>query len=92
MLDGGAPFYDVYTCSDGGWISVGCLEPQFYKTFLDVFNKSLPSEFSVHGGWIPVAERQREAEDWPRLKEYIEKGFMTNTRDYWTKVFHGKGL
>ncbi|KAI6125626.1 CoA-transferase family III [Pisolithus croceorrhizus] len=35
LLDGGAPFYDVYTCSDGKWMSVGCLEPQFFITFID---------------------------------------------------------
>src|ERR671921_123093 len=30
LLDGGAPFYDVYPCADGRWVAVGALEPQFY--------------------------------------------------------------
>ena len=30
LLDGGAPFYDVYVCADGGFIAVGALEEPFY--------------------------------------------------------------
>src|SRR5271170_7287472 len=30
LLDGGAHFYDTYQCSDGKWISIGSIEPQFY--------------------------------------------------------------
>lgn len=29
MLTGGFPVYGVYRCADGGWISLGALEPQF---------------------------------------------------------------
>ena len=30
LLDGGAPYYDVYETADGRHMSVGALEPQFY--------------------------------------------------------------
>ena len=30
MLDGGAPYYDTYTCADGRYVAVGAIEPQFY--------------------------------------------------------------
>ena len=30
LLDGGAPFYGTYACSDGKFVSVGPIEPQFY--------------------------------------------------------------
>ncbi|MDT7576510.1 MAG: alpha-methylacyl-CoA racemase, partial [Pseudonocardiales bacterium] len=30
MIDGGAPFYATYATSDGGYMAVGALEPQFY--------------------------------------------------------------
>lgn len=89
MLDGGYPFYDVYCCKEGGWMSVGCLEPQFFREFLRVFAKSLPEGFSVHQGWTPTPEMQMEVEEYPKLKDYITQGFLTNTRDYWTQAFHG---
>ncbi len=34
LLDTGAHFYDVYECSDGVFISVGSIEPQFYAELL----------------------------------------------------------
>src|SRR3954451_16736007 len=30
LLDGGAPFYGTYACSDGKYVSVGPIEPQFF--------------------------------------------------------------
>src|SRR5699024_409208 len=35
MLDSGAPFYDVYRTSDDLFVSVGCIEPQFYAEFVE---------------------------------------------------------
>jgi crotonobetainyl-CoA:carnitine CoA-transferase CaiB-like acyl-CoA transferase len=31
ILTGGAPAYQFYRCADGGYVSVGALEPQFMK-------------------------------------------------------------
>ena len=35
LLDTGAPFYDTYETADGGYISVGALEPQFYAELVE---------------------------------------------------------
>ncbi|KAJ6505939.1 CoA-transferase family III domain-containing protein [Mycena vulgaris] len=88
LLDGGAPFYDVYICQDGRWMSVGCLEPAFFKTFLEGFVKAVPPGFTLDG-WTPTVDVQFDREEWPKLKEYLTKGFATNGRDYWARVFHG---
>lgn len=34
MLDSGAPFYDTYQTSDGKYMAVGAIEPQFYRHLL----------------------------------------------------------
>ena len=34
LLDGGAPFYRIYECSDGGYMAVGSIEPQFFAQLL----------------------------------------------------------
>ena len=88
LLDGGAPFYDVYTCSDGRWMSVGCLEPQFFRTFIDHFVKGLGPGFPLQ--WRPSPEMQANREEWPRLRKFLVDGFQSNTRDHWAKIFHGK--
>jgi hypothetical protein len=90
QLDGGAPYYDVYTCKDGGWMSVGCIEPKFFKEFITKFTAALPKDFTITNGWRPLAGSQHNAGEWPQLKQFITEGFLTNTRDYWTGVFHGE--
>ncbi|KAF9069211.1 CoA-transferase family III [Rhodocollybia butyracea] len=89
LLDGGAPFYNIYVCSDGGCMSVGCLEPQFFKTFIERFVNALPTEFKREFGWIPDSSTQSDRDKWPKLKEFMELGFRTRTRDEWGAVFMG---
>jgi len=88
LLDGGAPFYDVYTCSDGKWMSVGCLESQFFAQFIGRFNEVMKSS-GKQGSWSPSQATQSTIEDWPKLRKYLEDGFRTQPRDFWTDVFHG---
>ncbi|THV03199.1 CoA-transferase family III [Dendrothele bispora CBS 962.96] len=88
LLDGGCPFYNVYSCKSGGHVSIGCLEPQFFRTFIEIFDGSLSEEFKNQFRWKPTPETQFALDEWPRLKEYIEKGFMTHSREEWGKIFH----
>ncbi|TCD61072.1 hypothetical protein EIP91_009056 [Steccherinum ochraceum] len=88
LLDGGAPFYAIYTCTDGKCFSVACLEPRFYKVFLEAFLAALPSEYKSE--WVPTLVRQHRREEWSRLREFLERGFRLYDRAHWTKVFQGK--
>ncbi|KAJ6531719.1 CoA-transferase family III domain-containing protein [Mycena capillaripes] len=88
LLDGGAPFYNVYTCQDGQWMSVGCLEPAFFKAFIEGFVKAVPPGFSLDG-WTPTPDMQFNQDEWPKLHEYLTRGFATRERDYWAEIFHG---
>ncbi|MEV6347343.1 CaiB/BaiF CoA-transferase family protein [Actinoplanes sp. NPDC051851] len=78
LLDGGAPFYDTYATSDGGFMAVGALEPQFYAALvkgLELDGDDLPGQF----------ERKR----WPELRAAFTARFASRTRDAWTAVFDG---
>jgi alpha-methylacyl-CoA racemase len=79
MLDGGAPFYDTYETSDGKFVAVGAIEPQFYVALL----KGL----GVTKADLPGDRDRRE--DWPKLKEYFTSVFKTRTRGEWEGVFDG---
>lgn len=70
-------------------MSVGCLEPQFFATFLDRFNMALQRN-GVRPEWIPTHSTQSFREDWPKLRSYLEDGFKTQPRDYWASLFHGE--
>ena len=74
LLDSGAHFYEVYECSDGGFIAVGALEPQFYAKLLELLELD-PAEF-------PQMDRSR----WPELKERFAAAFRTKTRDQWAAI------
>jgi alpha-methylacyl-CoA racemase len=77
LLDGGAPFYDVYECADGGYVAVGALEPQFYAALLD--GLGLPAE-----DW-PQFDLAR----WPALRAALADVFAAADRDHWAAVFEG---
>jgi alpha-methylacyl-CoA racemase len=76
LLDGGTPFYDTYECSDGRYIAVGALEPQFYALLLQglgIADEPLPAQLDRAG--------------WPTLRKRFADLFMTRTRDEWADQF-----
>ncbi len=79
VLDTGAPFYEVYSTSDGKWFSVGAIEPQFYAALLKVLG--------LEAEQLPA---QNDREQWPAMKERFAAIFRTRTRDQWTEAFAGK--
>lgn len=73
MLDTGAHFYDTYQCSDGEWVSLGSIEPQFYAELLDKLGLGDDEQFT----------RQMDRSLWPDLKDRLRQIFATRTRDEW---------
>jgi alpha-methylacyl-CoA racemase len=78
LLDGGAPFYDVYRCADGRFVAVGALEPQFYAALLD--------GLGLAGADLPA---QSDRGGWPRLREAFTQAFAAHPRGHWERVFEG---
>jgi alpha-methylacyl-CoA racemase len=78
LLDGGAPFYDTYCCSDGEFVAVGALEPQFYAALLDGLGIG-PDE-------LP---QQQDRTGWPAIRARLTAKFVSRTRDEWAQVFAG---
>jgi alpha-methylacyl-CoA racemase len=76
LLDGGAPFYDTYTCADGRHVAVGALEPAFYRALL--------SGLGLDPAQLP--DRDDRA-NWPRLRTLLGEAFLTRTRDEWAARF-----
>jgi alpha-methylacyl-CoA racemase len=78
LLDGGAHFYRCYETSDGGYVSVAAIEPQFYAELLRRLELD-PSEFE------PQMDRTR----WPQMRRALEALFRTRTRDDWCRLLEG---
>lgn len=76
LLDGGAPFYQMYGCADGLRVAVGALEPQFYRELLDglgLAQAPLPAQHDRAG--------------WPVLRARIGAAFASRPRAQWLRIF-----
>ena len=80
MLDGGAHYYDTYECSDGKWISIGSIEPQFYALLCELTGVDLGE---------PGYATQFNKADWPVYKERLIAAFKTKTSHEWCELMEG---
>jgi alpha-methylacyl-CoA racemase len=79
IVDGGAPFYRSYATSDGKFVAVGAIEPQFYSSLLKVMgigHERLPD--------------QNDRSAWPEMRERFATIFATRTRDEWVAMAAGR--
>jgi alpha-methylacyl-CoA racemase len=79
LLDGSAPFYTTYTCSDGRFVAVGAIEPQFYARLV---------------GRLGLADRidparQHDRATWGETRRLFARAFASRPRDEWDEVFSG---
>jgi len=75
LLDSGYHFYETYKTKDGKFMSVGALEPQFYRIFLEKLNLSdddLPQFGDTNAMKIKLADI-----------------FITKTQADWCSIFDG---
>jgi alpha-methylacyl-CoA racemase len=77
LLDGGAPFYDTYECSDGEYVAVGAIEEQFWRETLDVLD-------------LHDAPNRGDVAQWPELRRRLQEVFLQRTRDEWAEAFAGR--
>ena len=76
-----SPFYDVYKCADGRFITLAALEPQFYALLLQKLELT------------DVDPRaQYDASAWPPLKARFTALFGTRTRAQWCALLEGSDV
>ncbi len=76
LLDGERPYYRCYATSDGKYMAVGCIEPQFFAAMLE----RLPLDAAEFGG-------QNDRDRWPAQHQILEDLFISRTRDEWEAMF-----
>jgi len=81
LLDGGAPFYRIYACADGGHVAVGALEEPFYLALLDGLGLGDRADL--------VADRLDRSR-WPELEATFAAAFAARPRAHWEAVFAGR--
>ncbi len=81
LLDGGAHFYGCYECSDGEWIALGSIEPQFYALLRETLGLD-----------DPAFDAQHDKSAWPDLKAKLAARFRTKSRAEWTALMEGTDI
>ncbi|MBL8513536.1 MAG: CoA transferase, partial [Betaproteobacteria bacterium] len=74
----GAPFFNVYECADGRFVTFGALERPFYRELL------------ARLGLIDVdAEQQHDTAQWPALKARIAMIVKSKPQREWCALLEG---
>jgi len=78
ILDGGAPYYDVYACKDGGYICIAPIEAKFYAELCERLDLD-PKQFG----------KQNDRQSWPVAKETLSRLFAERTQQEWCVLLEG---
>jgi alpha-methylacyl-CoA racemase len=78
ILDGGAPFYDVYRCADRLDITIACLETRFYAELLAILGLG---GHGIDGQWDRTC--------WPLMRRLFTATFGAKPRRHWEELFAG---
>ena len=85
VLSGAAHFYDTYETSDGKFVSIGSLEPQFFALLME----KLELKDSDMANTGMSGAHGYDVEVWQKMKPRLTEIFKTRTRDEWCALFEG---
>lgn len=78
VLNGGAPYYDVYQTADDRWFSLGAVEAKFFANFCRVVGRE---------DLIPLQNRD-DAQTRAELHSSLTEIFRTKTADDWFRLLN----
>ena len=78
LLDSGAPYYDVYACADGKYVSIAPIEAKFRDELFALIG--LSSDWSA---------RATDRQNWPALRAELAARFMSKPRAHWCELLEG---
>jgi len=70
------PWYSVYTCADGQWISIGALEPQFWALLVEKL------------GLTDLGDRSAKS-TWEATRATLRETFLSQPRAHWDALLAG---
>lgn len=81
LLSGACPAYRLYDCADGKRLSVGALEPKFWKKLVELLD--LPE---LSGAGLDPGPRGRQA------AQQVQQTFAGQSRNHWLELLEDHGL
>jgi alpha-methylacyl-CoA racemase len=81
LLDSGAPYYDVYRCADGEYVSIAPIEAKFRTVLVDRLRDA--------GADVAGLPDFDDRAQWPALRTRFEAIFSQRPRAQWCEVLEG---
>lgn len=78
VTDTGAPFYNVYECADGKYVSIAPVEERFFVELLE--------RMGIDATRVPD---RLDRSTWAQTKDLLARRFRTRTRAEWCSVLEG---
>jgi alpha-methylacyl-CoA racemase len=80
-IDGGSHYYQVYETSDGRFVSLGAMEPQFYARLLELLGLD-----------VSTMPAQLDSTGWAANIEVLRAIFLDKPLQYWVDLFDGEDV
>ena len=78
-LNGAAPYYNVYRCNDGKYLSIGCIEPWFWSALCTAIGRE------------DLIQGQFDSDGWPRVIRELQELFAQRDREEWWELLTKAG-
>ncbi len=90
FLSGAAHFYDTYETSDGRYICIAAIEPQFYELLIEALGLDR-ERFAPHVFAFGEASLEIRSQ-WKTLSTELEAVFKTRTQADWCELLEGSDV
>jgi crotonobetainyl-CoA:carnitine CoA-transferase CaiB-like acyl-CoA transferase len=80
-LNGGWVCYQAFEAADGGWVTLGALEPKFWANFCRLVGRD---------DLVPLQYAEGEAR--AKVEAEVRAIFRTRTRDEWVRLLHSEDV
>jgi len=87
FLSGAHPCYSIYRTKDGGYVSIGCLEPWLWENLC----REIGREDFIPYNMTRTPDSSEDAK-WQEIRDYLEQLFLTGTRDEWFERMKEKSI
>jgi alpha-methylacyl-CoA racemase len=81
LLDSGAPYYDVYRCADGEYVSIAPIEAKFQRVLIDRLRQA--------GADVDGLPDFDDRAQWPQLRSRFTAIFAQRSRGEWCAALEG---
>ncbi len=93
VLSGFYPFYRLFKCKDGGYVSLGAIEQKFWDNFCDAIGHPELKEMQFAGiDYVEKAIGLKPSKSFGEINRLLEAVFLERDRDEWVELLCSKDV